>query len=145
MLIREIMSSPAVTIRPDATVADATRVLDRFSVTTLPVVDDEGRLLGLIGEADVIGHLSTPDEHARGSRRADEDPLVGDVMTHRVLTADADDGVAEVVALMTGTTLKSIPVLRHERVLGVISRRDVVRALVRGDLDAGRAGEHVTA
>ena len=134
MLVREIMTSPAVTVPPEETVAEAARTLHRLRVTCLPVVDSESRLLGLLGEADVIGHLSTVEEHQRGSRRDDQDPLVGDVMSHRVLCAGADDDLTDVIALMTGTTLKTVPVLLHGRVVGMLSRSDVVRALAGGHL-----------
>jgi len=53
----------------------------------------------------------------------------------RVLTVTADDDVAQVVELMRGTVLKSLPVLLHDRLVGMVSRRDVVRAIARGELD----------
>ena len=124
MLVREIMTSPAVTIRPIDEVAEAARVLDRLSLTTLPVVDQELRLLGIISEADVIGSQGRVDI-----------PRVRDVMTRDVFTAQADDDLLTVVALMSRTVLKSLPVLLRDRVVGVVSRRDVVRAMARGDLD----------
>jgi CBS-domain-containing membrane protein len=139
MLVREVMTSPAVTIRAVDEVAEAARILDRLSLTSLPVVAEDGRLLGIIGEADVIGLLSTADERVAGAHRRVDVPRVRDVMTHRVLTVTADDELADVVALMSGTTLKSLPVLLHERVLGMVSRRDVVRAMARGDLEGQSA------
>ncbi len=129
MLVRDIMSSPAVTIRPDDDLAEAARVLDRLSLTTLPVVDRDLRLLGIFSEADVIGRFSRTGEPDDGAR-------VGDLMTARVLSVAADDDVAHVVELMRGTILKSLPVLLHDRVVGMVSRRDVVRVIARGDLDA---------
>jgi CBS domain-containing protein len=136
MLVREVMTSPAVTIRPVDEVAEAARILDRLNLTTLPVVERDGRLVGIIGEADVIGRLTTTEERRSGTHRRVDVPRVRDAMTHRVLTVAADDDLAQVIALMTGTTLKSVPVLLHDRVAGVISRRDVVRALAHGDLAA---------
>ena len=136
VLVREVMTSPAVTIEPTAEVAEAARILDRLSITALPVVEEDGRLVGVIGEADVIGQLTTVDEGRSGTHRRVDVLRVRDVMTHRVLTVGADDGLADVVALMSGTTLKSLPVLLHGRVAGVISRRDIVRALARGELEA---------
>jgi CBS domain-containing protein len=135
MLVRDVMTSPAVTIRPVDEVAEAVRVLDRLSLTSLPVVARDGRLVGVISEADVIGRLSTSQERRSATHRRVDVARVRDVMTHRVLTASADDDLAQVVALMSGTTLKSLPVLLHDRLVGVVSRRDVVRALARGDLD----------
>jgi CBS domain-containing protein len=136
MFVREVMTSPAVTIRPGEEVAEAARILDRLSITSLPVVEEDGRLVGVIGESDVIGRLTTSQEIRSSTHRRADVARVRDVMTHRVLTVAADDDLAEVIALMTGTTLKSVPVLLRGRLAGVVSRRDVVRALARGDLAA---------
>lgn len=131
MYVRDVMSSPAVTVTPGDALAEVAKVLDRRSLTSLPVVDDDHQLVGVIGEADVIGQLTTfPSDGAPEPRH------VRDVMTRDVRTVNADDTVHEVVALMRGTTLKSLPVLLHGRVVGMISRRDVVRAMARGELDA---------
>lgn len=135
MLVREIMTSPAVTIRPDDDVAEAARVLDRLSITALPVVDHDGRLLGILSEADVVARLAQgPDDRGPGLR-------VSDLMTRRVLSVAADDDLASLMDLMTGTVIKSLPVLLHDRLVGMVSRRDVVRAFAQGDLDARHADE----
>lgn len=135
MLVRDIMTSPAVTIRPTDEVAEAARVLDRRSITSLPVVDRDRHLVGILSEADIICQLSVAPHMTRGPRR------VADLMTQRVLTVSADDDLAKVVDLMRGTILKSLPVLLHGRVVGMVSRRDVVRAITQGELDANPAGE----
>lgn len=135
MLVREPMTSPAVTIRPDNEAVEAARLLDRLSLTSLPVVDADLRLLGIIGEADLLAWVARP------SVTPGDGPCVRDVMTHRVLTATADDDVARVVGLMNEAGLKSVPVLLHDRVVGMVSRRDVVRAIAHGDLDARHADE----
>ena len=132
MLVRDVMSSPAVTITPTDAVDEATRVLDRLSLTSLPVVDQERRLLGIIGEAEVIGQMTG---HARIAATERRDVLrVRDVMSRRVLTAQADDDLTEVIGLMREGSRKSLPVLLHDRVVGMVSRRDVVRAMANGDL-----------
>lgn len=75
MLVRDLMTSPAVTIRPDDQVVEAARLLDRLSLTSLPVADADLRLLGIFGEADLVSHIATPTRtHAGG-------PLVRDLMT----------------------------------------------------------------
>ena len=141
MLVRDIMTSPAVTIHAADTVVEAARVLERRSLTSLPVVDGDCRLLGIISESDVIGRLPAPDECADGLRRRADSTLVSDVMTHRVVTAAADDDLAGVIALMSGTALKSVPVILNGRVAGMVSRRDIVRAMVHADLDARSTDE----
>jgi CBS-domain-containing membrane protein len=133
VLVRDVMTSPAVTITALDEVAEAARVLDRLDLTSLPVVDEERRLLGVIGEADVIGQLSVSED----DRGQSDVPRVRDVMTYRVFTAGADDDLITVVALMSCSPQKSLPVLLHDRVVGVVSRRDVVRTMVRGELVPG--------
>ncbi len=124
------MSSPAVTIRPDEEVAEAARLLDRLSLTSLPVVDHDLRLLGILSEADVVALLATAPHLAVQSA------YVGRLMTRRVLSVAPDDDLTYVIGLMTGTVLKSLPVLLRDRVVGMVSRRDIVRAFAQGDLDA---------
>ncbi|MGC4112048.1 MAG: CBS domain-containing protein [Nocardioides sp.] len=142
MFVRDVMTSPAVTIKPTDDVAQAARVLDRLSLTTLPVVDEEHRLVGIIGEADVIAQLTAASGSSE-TRSASETPLVSDVMSHPATTVSADDDLRDVVALMRGSTLKSLPVLLHDHVVGVVSRRDVVRAMARGDLHAPQPAQTV--
>ena len=133
MLVRDLMTSPAVIIRPDAEAVEAARLLDRLNLTSLPVVDHDLRLVGIISEADLITWLATPP------RASAAGPCVRDLMTRRVLTAAADEDVSQVVSLMSETILKSLPVLLRDRVVGMVSRRDIVRAIAHGELDARHA------
>jgi CBS domain-containing protein len=135
MLVRDLMTSPAVTIGPEDEIVEAARLLDRLSLTSLPVVDHDLRLLGIISEADVIALVAAPP----AGRAPRDGSVVRDAMTPRVLTVDADDHVSRVVDLMNGTILKSLPVLLHERVVGMVSRRDIVRAVAHGELEARQA------
>jgi len=135
MLVRDIMTSPAVTISPDAEAAEACKVLDELSLTSLPVVDHDLRLLGIISEADVVARLASTTDTAV------DRPLVSALMTRRVLSVAADDDVRAVMDLMTGTVLKSLPVVLRGRVVGMVSRRDVVRAFAHGNFDADPADE----
>lgn len=135
MFVRDVMSSPAVTIQPDDRAVAAAQVLDRLSLTCLPVVDHDRRLLGILSEADVVARLAADAGTAEG------DPHVSDLMTRRVLSVEPDDDLAAVMDLMTGTVLKSLPVMLHERVIGMVSRRDVVRAFAHGELDADHAAQ----
>lgn len=130
MLVRDLMTSPAVTIRPDDEVGEAARLLDRLSLTSLPVVDHDLRLLGILSEADVVARLATASDASVDS------PRVSVLMTRRVLSVSPDDDLTYLTGLMTGTVLKSLPVLLRDRVIGMVSRRDVVRAFAHGDLDA---------
>jgi CBS domain-containing protein len=137
MLVRELMTSPAVTVRPHAGVKEAARLLTDHGITALPVVDARGALIGVVSEADLIRDTVLPDQ------RAHELPVhltagafgteVSDVMSHFPLSVRSDADLAAAAELMSGTAVKSLPVVEGGTVVGVISRRDIVAVLARSD------------
>lgn len=137
MLVREVMTSPAVTVPQSAAVKDAIQLLERHSIAAMPVVDEVGRLVGVVSEADVIREMVVPDQ------RVHERPVrltapsfhcrVADIMSHHALTVTSETELAAAAELMTSTVVKSLPVVDGERVVGVISRRDIIRLLSRED------------
>lgn len=138
MLVREVMSSPAATVRGDASLKEAISLLERHDVSAMPVVDGAGRLVGVVSEADVIRELVVPDQ------RAHEIPVqlttaplarrVADVMTAHPITVAPETDLAVATELMTSSAIKSLPVVDRGRVAGVVSRRDVIKVLARPDV-----------
>lgn len=114
IVAREIMSSPPVTIGPDQSVIELAALLSKHRISGVPVVDDQGRLLGVATEADVI------------QRAGDR---VCEVMTGSVATVTEDTPVEEIAACFVRHRIKRVPVLRDDRVVGVVSRADIVRAI----------------
>jgi CBS domain-containing protein len=106
----------------------------------LPVVDDDYRLVGIIAEADVLQDRLPPDPrlHLRRDDQGDEHIpplLVRGVMTTGVRTVDSGADVADVARLFVDGGLRSVPVLEHGRLAGIVARRDLLAALVRRDPD----------
>jgi CBS domain-containing protein len=90
----EIMSTALVTVRPDATVAQAARLMDRYDLTCLPVTDESGRLLGVVGPRNLLQVLLRPDEEVRAE--IIKDVLVGYLGTNPVLVrVEVTDGVVK--------------------------------------------------
>jgi CBS-domain-containing membrane protein len=136
MLAREVMTSPVVSIGPEASVKDAVRLLDRHDITALPVIDDRDRLVGIVSEADVLlGEVSPdPRAHVRPVRDLPEAAAtVADVMTRAVMTVHKGADVADIAQLMLDTGVKSVPVTDGHQVVGIVSRRDLIHALARAD------------
>ena len=137
MLVREVMTSPAVTVLQSTTVKDAIELLERYSITAMPVVDTNGRLVGMVSEADVIREMVVPDQRAHELPVRPSGPATGarvaDVMSNHPLTVTGDTELATAAELMTSTVVKSLPVVDREEVVGVISRRDIIRLLSRED------------
>jgi hypothetical protein len=104
----------------------------------LPVVDDDDRLVGIVAEADVLRDRMPQDP--RLHLRRDGTPgagtpslLVHGVMTPHVRTVDATADVADIARLFVDERLRSVPVVDGGRLAGIVSRRDLLRALVRPD------------
>lgn len=137
MLVREAMTSPVVTIPPSATVRQAIRVLHEHDVTALPVVDRGGRLVGIVSEMDLLrGEFESDPRAFARPRSAPSAPVaraVEKVMTRDVRTARPSTDVAELAEMMLRTRIKSVPVVEGSHVIGVISRRDLIAMLARGD------------
>ena len=137
MLVREIMTTPAVTVAPGTSLKQAMRLLDDHEITAMPVVDGEGHLLGVVSEADVLRDALPADRRAHERLVEITAPpvrlAVTDVMTHLPVSVSPDDDVAEAVGLLVDTQIKSLPVVQFGRVVGMISRRDVIAVLARQD------------
>jgi CBS domain-containing protein len=139
MLVREVMTAQPVTVRTDTPVKEALALLDRHSITMLPVLSPAGIIVGVVTEADLIRDVVKPDVRThmippqRGQTLLPPHAVV-EVMNHQTVTVTADTDLAEAANLMTGTAVKSLPVIdEHHRVVGVVSRRDIVRVLARSD------------
>ena len=139
MLVREIMTSPAFSVHKDATLEAALQLMATARVTGLPVVDCAERVVGIISEADLLKADLEPDPRAHMRRAAPPSgPLpvsVGQVMTSHPHTVREDSDVAELAHTFAHTSWKSVPVVRGDVLLGVVSRSDVIRAMARSDTD----------
>jgi CBS domain-containing protein len=135
------MTSPVVTVRPDLPVKDTARLLLRHSISAVPVVDESGRLVGIVSELDLLlGDVpADPVAHAMPVQPDPAAPprVVRDVMTRDVLALAEDADAADVARLMRESSLKSIPVLRGDAVVGIVSRRDLLRSIARDDEAVG--------
>ena len=136
ILARNIMSSPVVTVRPDTSVLYAARMLSENHFGAVPVVDGD-TIVGIVTGGDFLRReeLGTDPEYCS---LESTDPVclkshgrcARDVMTRDVVTVSEDTPLAEIAAIMEAQTLRRILVLRAGRLVGIVSRGDIVRALV---------------
>jgi CBS domain-containing protein len=147
MRARDIMSSPLHTVEPATSVEAAAELIGKYSVTALPVVDDKGHLLGMVSESDLLWHHVASDPTAHMRRYPDLDPsdrpsVVSEVMSPYVVKTYPGADVAEVAEAMLDSDVRSVPVLDNDRVVGIISRRDILRVMVRSDEVLTREVQH---
>lgn len=148
MLVREVMTHRPVTVRAESTVKAAIELLAAHSISALPVVDAAGHVHGVVSEADLIRELVPPDPRAHElplPGRVDLAPrYVSEVMTTHPITVRPDLDLSEAVDLITSSAIKSVPVVDYrDRVVGVLSRADVIRNLARADEDVAAAADRL--
>jgi CBS domain-containing protein len=134
--VRELMTERPRTTRPNTPLRDAAREMARSRIGALPVVDAEGNLVGMLGERELMrdmlsnkaifggssAHHVGTSEHGRRTVR--------DVMTRQVLCVSPDQPLAEVASLMANKDVERVPVVREGRLVGFLSRADIVRKLL---------------
>jgi CBS domain-containing protein len=140
--VREVMSSPVITVPPDMGLKEVAALLVRHGISAVPVVDD-GELVGIVSEADLVPLELAPDPRAHLIPPADRPghlpKVAAEVMTQAVIALPEDADTAEAARLLLERRIKSIPVVKGRRVVGILARRDLLEVLARRDQDI--AGE----
>ncbi len=145
MKVSDVMTQTPVTVSPDSTLADAANLMIRMRVSGLPVVDVKGAVIGMITQGDLLRRVELGTVRAPAGRlaaflapgRAAHDFVrthgqrVGEVMTREVISITPDTPLSEVVTLMETRQVKRLPVVREGRLIGIVSRADLLRALAK--------------
>jgi len=115
-----IMTPNLVTVRPEASIDEAIELMLREQISGLPVLDDDDRLIGVITEFALL---------AIAYDRRVKNHTVKQHMTRELITVDVNDPVSRVADLCIVHRVRRVPVIKDGRMVGVIARRDVLRAL----------------
>ncbi len=121
MLVRDRMSRPAVTVRQDADFQKALALMQEKRLRRLPVVDDDGQLVGIIVERDLL---------VAAMRYLQSRVEVGDLMTRNVVTVGPDTDLNEVARTMLDRKIGGLPVVEHGRLVGIVTESDIFRRFV---------------
>jgi CBS domain-containing protein len=116
-----IMTTDIVTSRPNVSIEAAIDTLLSEEISGLPVTDDDGRLVGVISEFALL---------AVAYDRRVKNHTVSQHMTRDVISVDIDDPISRVADLCIVHRVRRVPVMKDDRLVGIISRRDVLRALI---------------
>jgi CBS domain-containing protein len=134
--VRDVMSTPVVTVPPGMPLKEVARLLVTRGISAVPVVD-RGQLVGILSEANLIPLELAPDPRAHLARLPDASQtpsrVASEAMTRDVVALPEDADVADAGRLMLERRIKSIPVVRRRRVIGMVARRDLLEVLARTD------------
>ena len=152
--VADIMSKDVISVTGNTLVPKIAGLLSQRGISAVPVIDKEGKLLGMVSEGDLMVPFSTRNQARRewwlemlaeGERLAPEFlDYIGtdhrsatDVMTREVISVSEGAAVADVADLLMKHRIKRVPVLRDGRVVGIVSRADIVRAMAAGAVASG--------
>lgn len=151
MRAMDVMTTAVVAARPDMTVRDAAALLADNHISGMPVVDDEGKVVGMITEGDLfrrveIGtevkprpallELFRPTQELAGEYVRSHARFVSEMMTAEVVSATEDTSLADIAELMERHRIKRIPVLKDGKLAGLVSRANLIRVLASVDPNA---------
>lgn len=123
-IVRDIMSRDCYRVSPDASVTTLAKGLALHRLPGAPVVDAADRLIGFISEQDVMGRVLDSLYHD------DEAPLVKEMMRHEVLSVTPNKSITDLAQEMLGPKPKIYPVVEQQRLVGIVTRRDILIALL---------------
>jgi CBS domain-containing protein len=143
MRAHQIMTRPVITVTPETTIVEAANTMLQRHVSGLPVVDAAGKLVGIISEGDFIrrSEIGTQRQRGRflkfilGPGKAATDFVhehgrkVAEIMTPEPMTITEDTDLAEIVHLMEKNNVKRLPVTRGDRIVGIVSRANLLQAV----------------
>ena len=140
--VKDVMTTEVVAVRSDTGFKEMAAVLRRYRVSALPVVDDTGKVLGVVSEADLLAKEALADPgvfaelvHHKDVRQA-KGLTAGDLMTRPPVTASPDDPVEQAAWMMHFLRVKRLPVVNSGgQLVGIISRADVLAVFDRSDED----------
>jgi CBS domain-containing protein len=138
----ELMTFGVISIHPDAAIEEAARLMLHHRISGVPVIDDNGKLVGMVTEGDLLPRQDGAAERPRWlefmldaggapDSRLPKLASVRDVMTHPPITVRASTPVQEIVALMERHGIKRVPVVSDGKVIGIVSRADMLRGLAK--------------
>jgi CBS domain-containing protein len=144
MQAKDVMTSPVLTVAPETSVTDVARLLLDRHISAAPVVDGDGQLLGIVSEGDLMRRpesgterraswwlslISDPQDEAREYFKS-HGMHARDVMSRQVISVSEDTPLQEIAALLEKYRIKRVPVVRDRKVVGIVSRANLLQALV---------------
>jgi CBS domain-containing protein len=155
LLARDVMSSEVVVVSPKASIIEAAKLMLENRISGLPVIDEQGHLVGVVSEGDLLRRVEIGTQIDDGSSFLTSEVarhflksygrFVEDVMTTKVASVLANTPLVEIARLMELMRLKRVPVIEHGKLIGIVSRADLLRALVHEVESQGSVGAQTKA
>lgn len=124
LTVRQFMRNTTASVKTNTSLTEAAKVLLKSELTGCPVVDDRGAVIGFISEQDFLKQLVAASYHGEGEK------TVGELMFREPLTVDPEDNVIDLAEQMTGPKPKIYPVVEDGKLIGEVTRHDILKAFL---------------
>ncbi|OHV78799.1 CBS domain-containing protein [Ensifer sp. LCM 4579] len=151
MQAKDFMTRGVISISPEHSISHAARIMLENHISGLLVRDDEGKLLGVLSEGDLLRRAELGAAAWRSSTEKLHVPAesftkshswrVGDVMTRKLITVDGDTPLDRVAAIMAANEVNRVPVMQGDGVVGIVTRSDILRAVATSVPDVAATGD----
>jgi len=148
MLAKDIMTKEVITVKQDNTIEEVIKLVLEHNISGLPVVDEDNKVIGIITEGDLIYrskklHIPTfftlldsyifleNPKNLEEQLKKMTGYKVKDVMTEDVIAVDHEETIEEIATIMSRKNINRIPVLKEGKLVGIVSRRDIIKAYAR--------------
>ena len=118
----EIMTRPAISAKRNASARDIALQFITEQYSGMPVTEDDGRVVGIVTEIDILKAVNGGKELSRVT--------AGDIMTREVATVNPDTPITEMIKMMEDFHIIRLPVVKENKLVGVVSRGDIIRNLI---------------
>src|SRR4030066_721550 len=118
----DIMTTNVITVKKDMVLTDVIALLLRWHISAMPVVDDEGKMVGIVSEIDLVN--LTFDGNAA-------DTTVEEIMVTDIVSFSPNTQLAELVQTFSKRHLRRVPIIDEGKIVGIVSRRDILREMLR--------------
>lgn len=145
---KDIMTKKVITVKPDTSIEELASILVKHGISGMPVVDKEGRLYGIVTEHDLISqnkrlHIPTVVNfldaaiYLESSKKFEAEvkrlaaTKVSEIATRKVITISEDTPIVDIATIMSEQKVHLLPVVKSGKVVGIVGKRDVVKAVAR--------------
>jgi CBS-domain-containing membrane protein len=157
----DVMVTGVITVNPNSKVGEVAELLLAHRISAMPVIDDAGKLVGMVSEGDLLRRSEAETGHERAwwlrllmgrenlaaEYVREHGRKVADVMTRGVISAEPDTPVADIATLLERHRIKRVPIVQNGKVVGIVSRANLIQALAtfHKKIDFGSTGRRCRA
>jgi CBS domain-containing protein len=125
--VSEVMTQPVISAKKSTRIRDVALQLVNAAYSGMPVTEEGGKLVGIITELDIL--------HAVNNGKEFSSTVTGDIMTTDIVTAKTDTPITEVIGLMDKFNIIRLPIVKDEKLVGIVSRGDILNYLLKPDFE----------